>query len=54
MVIRVNRQAGSEFLGCSAYPQCKGTHKVNKPDQGAPSVSQELQVLIEASEDDPF
>jgi len=55
MNVRVNRQEGTEFLGCSKYPECKGTRKVNKPAQGNMTVSPELQDLIDTSDDnDPF
>jgi ssDNA-binding Zn-finger/Zn-ribbon topoisomerase 1 len=55
MNVRVNRQEGTEFLGCSKYPECKGTRKVIRPVQGNMTMSPELQDLIDTSDDnDPF
>jgi ssDNA-binding Zn-finger/Zn-ribbon topoisomerase 1 len=55
MNVRVNRAEGTEFLGCSKYPDCKGTRKVSGPVQGNMTVSRELQELIDTSDDnDPF
>jgi ssDNA-binding Zn-finger/Zn-ribbon topoisomerase 1 len=28
MVVRTNRNNGGQFLGCSAYPDCKTTRKI--------------------------
>jgi len=34
MNVRVNRQEGTEFLGCSKYPECKGTRAIGCPKCG--------------------
>lgn len=41
MVVRTARKgerAGSQFLGCSGYPECKGTQKVDGSDRSGGSV----------------
>lgn len=36
MVVRHNRTTGEPFLGCTAYPQCRGTRTVEGVQSGRP------------------
>ena len=54
MVKRKNKSTMEEFLGCSKYPECKGTRKVNKHFQGETMVSPELQELVDTTGDETF
>lgn len=38
MRIRINKQTGIEFLGCSSYPECNGTRQLGCPKCGEPMV----------------
>lgn len=35
MVLRQNRTTGEPFMGCTAYPQCRGTRRVEEAARGA-------------------